>query len=256
MLRHRVIPVLLHDTDGLVKTRQFREPVYVGDPINAVRIFNEKQVDELVLLEISRSRLGLGPDFALVERVASECFMPLAYGGGVRDPEDARALFTRGVEKVVVQTAALKDLDTVRKIADRTGSQSVAVSVDLLLAGPSHYKLWRSSVGRVSDVDWRAWLRAIQAAGAGEVLLTSVAREGSMSGFDLELIRTAAAELTVPLVAQGGAGSIKDLAEAVGAGADAVAAGSLFVFHRSRTGVLLSYPEYSQLEERLGSQDG
>lgn len=252
MLSHRVIPVLLHEDDGLVKTRGFRDATYVGDPINAIRIFNEKEVDELALIDIERSKRGLPPNLELVERVASECFMPLSYGGGIRTVDDTKRLFSVGVEKVIVQGAALRSVDIVSEIADFSGSQSVTVAVDIRRDKFGKLHLYDSASGRDLARDWLAFIKEVQDAGAGEILLTSVANEGSMTGLDLELIASAARVTTVPLVVNGGVGSVDDIVRGIAAGADAVAVGSYFVFHGPRRGVLISYPLYSELQRRLG----
>lgn len=254
MLRHRVIPVLLVKDHGLVKTRAFDKPTYVGDPTNAIRIFNEKEVDELALIDIGATASGRGPNFELVEQVASECFMPLSYGGGIRSLEQAKRLFSLGVEKVLLQSAALEDLSIVRDIANFSGRQSVTVAVDVRSGRFGKERLFRASDGSDAGKDWLGFATAAQEMGAGEILLTSVNREGSMDGLDLDLIKRAAACLHVPLVAHGGVGSLSDIKDGVEAGADAVAAGSFFVFHGPRRGVLITYPPYDVLTDLLGDR--
>ena len=250
MLIPRLIPALLFSKSrgGLVKTRRFKDAKYVGDPINAVRIFNEKEVDELLVLDIDASREGRGPDLETAEQLASECFMPLCYGGGIRTFEDARALFSLGVEKVAIQSAVLQDASILRKIADHAGEQAVVASVDVSKDWLGRYRL-RTPPGVTSSVnDWREAIRLAVTNGAGEVLLTSVEREGTLQGMDLELIREAAALVDVPLIANGGAGSLADVRGAVEAGASAVAAGAFFVFYGPHRAVLITYPRYSEVE--------
>lgn len=248
MLKHRVIPALLLREGGLVKTQKFGKHKYIGDPINAIRIFNEKEVDELVLLDIDASRQRREPDYALIESVASECFMPLGYGGGISTVEQARQIFASGVEKVVLQTAALENPRLVGEIAQRFGSQSVVVSIDVKRDWLGRYRLWSSSSRSVRRQDWIQVMQAIVAAGAGEVLLNSVDRDGMQQGYDLRLIEAAAEAVDVPVIALGGAANLGDFVRAAEAGASAVAAGSLFVLQGPHRAVLISYPKYSELE--------
>ena len=249
MLSHRVIPCLLLSKGGLVKTLKFAKPKYVGDPINAVKIFNEKEVDELMVIDIDATKEGRGPDFALIEEVAGECFMPLCYGGGIRSAEDAAALFKIGVEKVALQTTALKSPPTIRAIADRAGEQAVVVSIDIKRSWLGKPKLFSASGQDVSGTDWRDAVRAAAAAGAGEILLNAVDRDGTLQGVDRELIAEASALVDVPLVAIGGVGSLADITAATDAGASAVAAGAYFVFQGPHRAVLITYPRYDELQD-------
>lgn len=251
MLRHRVIPCLLLSGEGLVKTRKFQSPAYVGDPLNAIRIFNEKEVDELIVLDIDATRQGRPPDFSRIEQVASECFMPLCYGGGVSSVEHAKRLFSLGVEKVSIQAAAIEDMRLVSEIADRFGNQAVVVSIDIkrnLLGKP---KLYGASKRETLAVSWQDFLQKAAQAGAGEILLNAVDKDGTLSGMDLALIREAAGICDVPLIASGGASSVGDMRAAVDAGASAIAAGAMFVYHGPRRAVLITYPPYSQLQALL-----
>ena len=244
MLNPRVIPCLLLSKSGLVKTTRFGAPKYVGDPINAVRIFNDKEVDELMVLDIDATREGRGPDLELVEQLAGECFMPLCYGGGIRSFDDAKALFGLGVEKVALQSAFLKDPSILRHIADHAGEQAVVASIDV-------EKTWlgkRRVRNATGTRDWRLLLREAVDNGAGEILLMSVERDGTMAGMDLPLIEEASKLVDVPLIAAGGAGSLEDIGAAVRAGADAVAAGAFFVFHGPHRAVLITYPRYAELK--------
>lgn len=245
MLRNRVIPILLARNGGLVKTQQFKNPVYVGDPINAIRIFNEKEVDELALLDITATS-ATGPNLDLVRDVASECFMPLAYGGGVRHLDDAGELFSLGVEKVIVRTAAAKNLDVISDIAKSHGRQSVAVSVDIDKGRFGGTKLHAPGTLRHGDSDWLGFINEAVSAGAGEVVLTSVEHEGTMKGMDLKSIEMACG-IGVPLLAVGGVGSLSDIGAGIAAGAHAVGCGSFFVFHGPRRAVLITYPSQAEL---------
>jgi cyclase len=245
----RVIPCLLLSDGGLVKTRRFSEAKYVGDPLNAIRIFNEKEVDELAVLDIVASKRNRPPDFALIEQFAAECFMPLCYGGGVRTLADAERLFSLGIEKVSLQSAAIEDPRLITEIASRYGSQAVVVSVDVKRDLFKRPRLFHAARGKKLATDFRDFVRAAVDRGAGEILLNSVDRDGMQCGYDLELVREAARAASVPVVAVGGASSLGDLRSAVDAGASAVAAGSLFVFHGPHRAVLISYPGYAALEK-------
>lgn len=253
MLSHRVIPALLLRDNGLVKTQRFGSSKYVGDPINAIRIFNEKEVDELVVLDIDATRLKRPPNYALIEEFAAECFMPLGYGGGISTVEQARHLFSLGVEKVILQSAALDNPGIVTELASRFGSQSIVVSIDVKRDWLGRIKLWSSSSRRKLSADWLGVMRELASAGAGEVLLNVVDRDGMQNGYDLDVIKSAASILDIPLVVLGGAGNMKHLLEAVQAGASAVAAGSLFVLQGPHRAVLISYPGYSVLESLFRS---
>lgn len=253
MLKKRVIPCLLLRNGGLVKTRKFADPKYVGDPVNAIRIFNDKEVDELMLLDITASRERREPDYGLIERIAGECFMPLCYGGGVRTAEQAGRLFSLGVEKVSLHASALEDLSLVTELAGRFGSQSVAVCADVARNWLGKPRLRHSTSGKNLDTPWLEFLRKAVEAGAGEAILQAVDRDGTMEGMDVELIAQAAASLPVPLIAAGGAGSLADIKAAVDAGASAVAAGAFFVFHGPHRAVLITYPRYQDLEKLLGA---
>lgn len=253
MLRTRVIPCLLLQNGGLVKTVRFSKPKYVGDPINAIRIFNEKEVDELMVLDILASREGREPDFALIEQFAGECFMPLCYGGGVRTIEQARQLFALGVEKICLQSAALKNPSLISELAGRFGSQSIVVSVDVKRNWLNKTRLYESFSGKTSQHGWMEFMHDMVKRGAGEIVLNAVDRDGSMQGYDLELLQQATDSISVPLIALGGAGSLDHLKQAIKAGASAVAAGSLFVFHGPHRAVLISYPKYQELEHLFGT---
>lgn len=247
MLTHRVIPALLLRNDGLVKTHKFKDPKYIGDPINAIHIFNEKEVDELMVLDIMASREQREPNYALIEQFAGECFMPLAYGGGVRTVEQAKRIFSLGVEKICVQTAALENPSFIRKLAERFGSQSVMVSLDIKRNWFGSPGLYAAGRGRQGSTPWLDTLRALVVAGAGEVLLNAVDKDGTLSGPDLGLIREASSAVDVPVIALGGISCLMDIRSAVCAGASAVAAGAFFVFHGPHRAVLITYPSSDEL---------
>lgn len=247
MLRIRVIPCLLLKSGGLVKTTRFRKPRYIGDPMNAVRIFNEKFVDEIILLDIEASRQRRKPDLRLIEKIVSEAFMPVCYGGGIASVDDAGALLATGVEKVAVNSAAIVDPGLVSRLAERFGSQSVVAALDI-----------RRSFGRlrVANHTGRSRVREtpveharrLEALGAGELLVTSVDRDGTMDGYDVAGLRELAAAVQIPVIACGGAGRLEHLVEVVEkAGVSAAAAGSLFVYRGVHRAVLINYPGQDEL---------
>lgn len=251
MLKHRVIPCLLLKNGGLVKTIRFKDPKYVGDPINAIRIFNEKEVDELIVLDIDASKNNRNPDFTLLEKIAGECFMPLCYGGGIRSLEDAKILFTLGIEKVSLQSALLEDMNLVSNIAYHYGNQSVVASVDFKRGKFGSLRLYSHLSGKMQKEPKITYLQRVVKAGAGEVLVNYVDRDGTMAGMDYDSIEEISEALTVPLIVTGGVGSLEDIKKAIVAGASAVAAGSFFVFHGPHKAVLITYPQYQELEDLL-----
>jgi imidazole glycerol-phosphate synthase subunit HisF len=253
MYRARVIPCLLLQGERLVKTVRFKQPTYVGDPINAVKIFNDREVDELAILDISATPERRDPPFAHLEAIAGECFMPLSYGGGIRTIEQARRLFSLGVEKVLINSAAADNPALLTGIAAEYGSQAVIAGVDVRKDWLGRTRVFTRSGSTNTGREPIAYAKAMADAGAGEILLNSIDRDGTMSGYDLDLVRQVSAAVPVPLVACGGAGSIAHLAAAIGAGASAVAAGSLFVFAGPRRAVLINYPSAAELRAAVAA---
>jgi imidazole glycerol-phosphate synthase subunit HisF len=251
MVRPRVIPCLLLAAAGLVKTVRFAKPSYVGDPINAVRIFNEKEVDELVLLDIEASRRNRGPDFDRIQDIVNEAFMPIAYGGGVTTLAQAQQLVRLGVEKVVVNKCALRGYDLLRDMADHLGSQAVVLSVDVKRDWMGRYHVYDATTGANASPDLIEHIQAAVAHGAGEVFVNDVTRDGIGKGYDLELLRKVATSIRVPVIACGGAGTLTHLREAIDAGVSAVAAGSMFVYLGKHRAVMINYPQPSVLRETL-----
>jgi cyclase len=237
MNRARIIPLLLLDRGGLYKTVRFKNPGYIGDPVNCVKIFNEKEVDELVLLDFRATVEGRGPDFRKIAEIAGEAFMPMAYGGGIKCSDDARRVFDAGYEKVVLNSALFGHPSLIAEIAAGYGSQAVVASIDVRRTFFGNWGV-RQGTG-LHPVDWA---RRVEDAGSGEILLNSIDRDGTWVGYDLDLIHSVSAAVRVPVVACGGAGSRDDLRRAVEAGASAVAAGSLFVYQKKGMGVLISFP--------------
>lgn len=248
MYRARVIPCLLVRGRGLVKTRKFKDAVYIGDPVNAMRIFSDKEVDEIIVLDIDASREGREPNYALIEEMAGEAFMPVAYGGGVRTVEQVRRLVRSGIEKVVINSAAIESADVIRAAVDLFGSQAVVGGVDVKKTLFGGYRVVTKSATQEAEMSLDAYVHHLTAAGVGEIFLNSVDRDGAMSGYDLALIRHVSQRVDVPVVACGGAGNLEHLAQAVReGGASAVAAGSMFVFHGKHRAVLINYPQQINL---------
>lgn len=244
----RVIPSLLLRNGGLVKTVRFADARYIGDPINAVRIFNEKHVDEIAFLDISATSENRGPNFDLMAKIASEAFMPFGYGGGISTIEQVRKLFALGVEKVVLNTAAESNPQLVAQAAAEAGSSSVVVSIDVRRTMTRRYEVFTRSGARATGRDPVEYAQSLEARGAGEILLTSIDREGTMVGYDLDLVRQVGHAVGIPIIASGGAATLSHFREAVDAGASAVAAGSMFVYHGKRRAVLITYPDEGKLE--------
>lgn len=251
--RPRVIPALLLRRNGLVKTTRFDDARYLGDPINVVRIFNDKGVDELILVDIDASREGTATDHALLEEIASEAFVPVATGGGIRTLEQIEERLALGFEKVVVNTAAVEDPALIDRAAREFGSSTIAVAVDVRARRFSRREVVTRGGRQKTGLDPVAHAVDLVRRGAGEIIIQSVDRDGSMGGYDLDLIGEVAASVDVPVVALGGAGSVEDLAAAIAAGAAAVAAGSLFVFQGRHRAVLISYPSDRDLDAALTS---
>ena len=243
MLRPRIIPCLLVKDKGLVKTVHFKNAKYVGDPINAVRIFNEKEVDELTVLDIDASAESREPDYKMIENLASECRMPLCYGGGVKTPEQAQRIFSLGVEKIAISSAAVEDPTLVTRIAERVGSQSVVVIIDVkkkLLGG---YEVYISNGRKAIGKNPFELVRQLEKLGAGEIVINSIDHDGIMKGYDMNLAEKARAVTHLPLTLLGGAGSLDDIAKLISKfGIIGAAAGSLFVFKGVYKAVLINYP--------------
>jgi imidazole glycerol-phosphate synthase subunit HisF len=251
MLRYRIIPVLLLKGDGLVKTVQFKNPKYIGDPINAVKIFNEKEVDELLIYDILATKNRQEIRYSKIEEIVSEAFMPVGYGGGIHSLTQIEKLFSLGVEKVVLNSAAHLNRNLITQAAQVYGSQSIIVAVDVKRDLFGTYRMHYNSGIEKSSTELKNALKQFVELGAGEIIINSIDRDGSMRGYDLDLIKLANEAVTVPLVACGGAGDVNHFAHAIKAGASAVAAGSMFVFHGKHRAVLISYPKYSELEDKL-----
>jgi len=243
----RVIPVLLLSDSGMVKTTKFNAPIYVGDPINAVRIFNAKEVDEIVILDIDATRFGRGPNFERIEQIASEAFMPLGYGGGIKTTQQMEKLFKIGIEKIIINTAIHENPALLREASQIFGSQSVVASIDVKKNILGRYHVYFECGKKRADFELNYYISFVQEQGAGEIILNSIDKDGTMSGYDLKLISSVSGQLRVPLVTLGGAGSVEHFDDALKAGASSVAAGSMFVFHGKHKAVLISYTSPGKL---------
>ena len=251
MLRPRIIPCLLIQDSGLVKTVRFKTPKYVGDPINAVKIFNEKEADELIVLDIDASVNKSEPDYKKIAHIAAECRMPLCYGGGIKTPEQARKIIGLGVEKITISSAAVETPHLISEIAEEVGRQSVVVVLDVkkkLLS--STYEVWTHNGKNNTRQNVNQLIESIQSLGVGEVVLNFIDNDGLMNGFDFEAIKKFKKLVKVPLTVMGGAGSLDDLGRVVtDNGLVGVAAGSLFVFKGTYKAVLINYPNEQQKQE-------
>jgi imidazole glycerol-phosphate synthase subunit HisF len=253
MIRIRVIPVLLISKGGLVKSIRFKNYQYVGDPINAVKIFNEKEIDEIVILDVDATREGRGPNMHQVKEIAGEAFIPLAYGGGISKIDEIKEMFYLGVEKVILNCQAIKNPGLINNAAKLVGSQSVVISIDVKKNFLGKYRVFIRNGTENTGIDPVVFALKMQEEGAGEIFLNSIDKDGMYSGYDLELVKKVSDFLTIPLIICGGASSVDDFRPAIQHGASAVAAGSLFVFQRPHKAVLISYPSQVILQEKLYS---
>lgn len=255
MLNPRIIPCLLVHNKGLVKTVKFKDPKYVGDPINAVKIFNEKEVDELIVLDIDATRNNVEPDYKLIENLANECRMPLCYGGGIKTPDQARRIFNLGVEKVALSSAIVQDPNLVQKLADSVGSQSVIAVLDVkkrLLGG--RYDVWTHNATINTKLDPIEFSSQLTKLGVGEVVINSIDNDGVMKGYDHTIIDKVRESIHTPMTVLGGAGSLDDIGkliqkhQMIGA-----SAGSLFVFKGVYKAVLINYPKPAEKDAIITS---
>ncbi|RTY90327.1 imidazole glycerol phosphate synthase subunit HisF [Flavobacterium sp. GSN2] len=248
MLKPRIIPSLLIHDNGLVKTVNFKNPKYVGDPINAVKIFNEKAVDELAVFDIDATVLGKEPNYSLIERLASQSMMPMCYGGGVKTVEQAQRIFSLGIEKIALSSAVLQNPTLITEISDRVGAQSVIVVLDVkkkLLGG---YEVYTHNGKKATGINPFKFVEEAQKFGAGEIVINSIDKDGVMKGYDLDLIAKVREKISLPMTVLGGAGSLQDIEKVIDIhGVIGVAAGSLFVFKGPYKAVLINYP--TQLEK-------
>jgi Imidazoleglycerol-phosphate synthase len=250
MLLPRVIPVLLLSGKGLVKGVQFDSHSYIGDPINTVQIFNAKEVDELIFLDITATAEGRIPSLEMIQRIADQCLMPFSVGGGIKTIKDIRDILSAGAEKVCINTAAMEDPAIIRQAADNFGRQSIIVSIDVRPDKNGVYGVYSRCGTKKTGADVVATARQMEEQGAGEIMLNSIDRDGTMIGYDLPLLQQVCPAVTIPVIACGGAGNNAHLREALEVGhASAAAAGSMFVFHGKRRAVLISYPDKEEMQK-------
>ncbi len=246
MLAPRIIPCLLISDNGLVKTQNFKSRKYVGDPINAIRIFNEKECDELMLLDIDASTNNIDPNYEKIKKYAAECRMPLCYGGGIKTVAQARSIIALGVEKIALSSAVIDNLLLIEELALELGSQSVVVVLDVKRDFFGRYRIFTHNGLTATGIELFSFLKKIQASGAGEIVINSIDRDGLMEGYDLKLARTLKNSITVPVTFLGGAGSLNDIESLISEfGIVGCGAGSLFVFKGVYRAVLISYPGQS-----------
>lgn len=243
MLRARVIPVLLLRGESLVKTRQFKNPIYIGDPCNTVRIFNELEVDELIFLDITASAKQSSINLSVLQDISNECFMPLTYGGGIRHRDQVKEVFEIGYEKIAINSYAHENPEFITQVAEHFGSQAVIGAIDVKRNLWGAHKVVSHSATHGNGKDPVSWAQELEYLGAGELMITSVNNEGTWSGYDLELIRSIADAVNIPVIANGGCGKTDDIYDVVNVGAaSAAAVGSMVVFQRQGMGVLVNFP--------------
>ncbi|MCO6432177.1 MAG: imidazole glycerol phosphate synthase subunit HisF [Deltaproteobacteria bacterium] len=256
MIKARAIPCLLLKDQGLVKTVKFGSPTYIGDPLNAVRIYNEKEVDELIFLDITATNEKREPNYDLIGKIAQECFMPFSYGGGVRSVEAIKKLLRLGVEKVILNTATHENPQLLREAAKSLGSSTVIAAMDIKRSLFGGYKRYIRSGTRAVPGDLVECAKMLEEQGAGELFINSIDRDGVMGGYDVEIISRITNSVGIPVIACGGAGNLEHVKELIQkTNVSAAAAGSIFVYHGRIKGVLINYPKRSELDEINSIQD-
>lgn len=248
MFRKRAIPVLLLNYDELIKTVKFKNPKYIGDPINTVKIFNEKEVDEILLLDINASIQKKEPNFSLIKDIVSESFMPLSYGGGITSIDQIRRILTLGVEKVSINKTAVLNPNFIKEASIYFGSSTIIASIDFKKDFWGNYKVYINRGRTKTKYSPVEFAKIAEKQGAGELLINAIERDGTMTGYDLDVIQDVSNAIDIPVIACGGAGSILNLKEGIEHNATAVAAGSLFIYKGKHRAVLINYPEYSELD--------
>ena len=253
-MQTRVIPSLLIHKGGLVKSVQFKDYKYVGDPINAVKIFNEKEVDEIAVIDIDASRENKAPNIAKIAEIASEAFMPMAYGGGITTIAQIKEILYNGIEKVIINKAAHTTPNLITEAANLFGNQSIVVSIDVKKVFLKGYRVFIENGKKNTGLHPVEFAITAQNLGAGEILLNSIDKDGTFTGYDLSLIQQVSQAVNIPVIALGGATTVTDFVAAKQAGASALAAGSMFVFQRPHKAVLISYPTRKEIKEIVHAQ--
>lgn len=248
----RIIPVLLVSDGGLVKSVRFKKHKYIGDPINAVKIFNEKEVDEIIILDIDATRKGRSPNIGIIKEMASEAFMPLSYGGGINNIDQVKAILFEGVEKVVFNNSTFYNTKLISETAERFGSSSTVVSIDVKRNFWGQQKLYSYTKKKVMDIDIIEHARSMEKLGAGELFVNSVDNDGTFEGYDIDLTYKIACSVSIPVIACGGAATDEDLAKVIVQGkASAAAAGSMFVYQNRNRAVLINYPNWDEIQGKI-----
>jgi len=251
MQQVRVFPTLLYRGRGIYKGKKFSNHTYLGDVLNATRIYNDAEVDELCLLDIDARSNGRSISPELVEKVATECMMPLAVGGGLEEMFQVEAVMDSGAEKVVLNSCNFTDGGLITKVAEKYGSQAVVAGIDVRRGSDGVYSAFSQNAQKSENIDLVAYAVELEKRGAGELLITSIDREGTRSGYDLELIELVSSAVNIPVIANGGAGKLEHFKPAIDAGAHALTAGSMFVFYGRRRAVLVTYPPRLRLNATL-----
>jgi cyclase len=250
MLQNRVIPCLLIQDNKLVKTVKFKNPKYIGDPVNAIKIYNEKEVDELIVVDISKKRYENGPNFNLIKQMADECFMPVCYGGGISNIDQIQKILKIGIEKIALNTAIMLDTQLISQAANKFGSQCIVVALDIKKNWLGKYKVTFNSGDQMINTDIVDFAKTAENAGAGEILINNIDRDGTWEGFDIEMIRKITSNVSIPVIAAGGAGNLSHIKDAITIGkASAVVIGSMAVYQSKGMGVLINFPKTKVLEE-------
>lgn len=250
-MRPRIIPVLLIHKRALVKTVRFKDETYIGDPINAVKIFNDKEVDELIVLDIGASTEGTPIDLQMISDLASECFMPLCYGGGIKSVEEIQKILSIGVEKIALNSSAISSFNLISDTAKVVGSQSVVVSIDIKKDWLGRNRVFAQRGMKNTGLDPVTFAKEVESRGAGEILLQSIARDGTYGGYDTELVQQVSGAVKIPVIACGGAKDLSSLRNILQNGAGAAAAGSFFVYYGPKRGILINYPTADEVGQLL-----
>lgn len=255
MLQKRVIPCLLLHKGGLYKTEKFKKPTYIGDPINAIKIFNEKEVDELMFLDMDASVQNKEPNYKMIEDIASECFMPLCYGGGVKKVDQMKKIYALGVEKISLSSQAVLNPGLLKEAASIFGNQSVIVTVDIKKDFWGKQKVFINNSKKNTKLNPLEFIKKLEELGSGEIVVNSIDNDGVMNGYDVELLKNIKQNSKIPIIALGGAGKLEHIKEVFDiAKVDAVACGSMFVYQGVLKGVLISYPPYEKIQKLLGNR--
>jgi cyclase len=250
-MRARIIPVLSFIDGNLVKTLLYDKPRYLGDPINAVKIFNGKSVDELILLDIRSTIKNTPINFPLLKSISTEAFMPLAYGGGIKSFDDAKEIFKIGYEKIILSSVLFTDSELVKKCVHHAGSQSIVGSIDIKKNSRGFYDVYINSGKNKISSDLNIYLKYVESLGVGEIIINFIDRDGEMRGYDLDLIKQVSSLLKIPMIPCGGAGKLNDFQLAIDSGAHGVAASSFFVFYGKNKAILITYPTNEILEKSI-----